>query len=1075
MLSRSNSNAGDRLQRAKSTSSAHTPSSGHHHTTTSIDPFVTRQQAEAAAVEAFHRARPYQDTAFQDYRPVPPKPQRRRSRVSGRAEGGHFEEARLERQRSTSTKDNSANLRPLRARPLQSDSTKKTNEEVSTVTRKRPVIPPNTNKSASQYDQSSSLPSSSRHTKKSQSDYTDGSPVPRHSSVLKERASTLQLRTPQPERSQGQSSSIGLGPSLHGQEAFSYEESQTPKGSIRETQTDAEILAIARDRCLQDFQQKKLRERKSFILAPFQKRRATNIQKSSKSSYDTSLPPFNYAQSGMPPPPSQPIETAPEAPIIPPRPEHKTRNFSDTLKGRFKKVFRKTSRAPSGMPAQHVEGKTFHFSISPPLSTPPTATEAESDPFVVADHNGHLPMPDIRADSASSRRSGGAQSTAKSRVTSWTNSTVAGTWSTRNDIEHQDVADEQGRLKRSNSVSTLRKARSFFGRPIQNRLRKPSKAQLQSSEESAGLYSALKERIEPSDSASQEANQGDSVGSRTSSALATLPSQQRTSSAAGSNSRRAPLTIRSVTPDPAAYKLDNLTPVTEVMSPDPSLPSGDRSRMEDEGSEPTPRSQLQRRPALKAPTPSKEQIERRLERSKNRWQSPLDELSPSPQMPTKTSKMDDNPYELRSLSRTLQQPIGTIDLPHHARVGEQAHSARQNILSPSVYSRGTDGASTRPSTPVDHGGMMITITGREVRSYSISPPKRRQPAERPVQASHDWRRWLSIEMNGWVGGSAPEDFKLPRAILKDSQAARAEGVEHENPGEASVASAGSHSAVPTMDVVRVGTTARRRRDSRSSSLMNEQYPLMDTGRDFSNGHKVLSGSPSRRCSTEQCRQPAVVRDNTPLVEDERPRSVITRPRIVTQHQSLAHLRSAANQQPALSSECKAQPALKENNAFAQPGTFGGTTGADLTNKAKLAYKPKSAFDIRANYKDSSTGKPKPIAVRRRTGHTDSVDILEDTTIQNISAGPYALPSPSTNHAGTNKENTPPSEANSLPVLSSSEWLAAGTTKKRDAKKVSNMHPAHRDRSASRYSPSRTGAATVTGGGTSPGQRLFQTA
>ena len=115
MLSRSNSNAAERLRRAKSTSSAHTTFSGHHRTSTSIDPFVTRQHAEVAAAEAYRRAWQAPEPAQSDGREARPAPQRRRSQKTGRTEGSHFEDARLGRRRSMSVKPQSKPSRPAAA------------------------------------------------------------------------------------------------------------------------------------------------------------------------------------------------------------------------------------------------------------------------------------------------------------------------------------------------------------------------------------------------------------------------------------------------------------------------------------------------------------------------------------------------------------------------------------------------------------------------------------------------------------------------------------------------------------------------------------------------------------------------------------------------------------------------------------------------------------------------------------------------------------------------------------------------------------------------------------------------
>lgn len=1072
MLSRSSSNAGDRLRRAKSTSSAHTSSSGLRSIPVSNDPFVVRQQAEAAAVEAFNRARSHRDSTYLDYRPVPPKPERRRSRVSGRAEGSHFEDARLGRRRSNSKKSdsragNSSRVQPLRRSDLASES----NGEESMVTRKRSVIPPNPNTSLG--NDAYALPSTSRNVRMPQAGHADGSPVPRRSAAVKGRSSTLQLQTPRLDRTSGYSSNGYHAPDIRYSEEVPVQAAETPKGSIQERQTDEEILAIARDRCLQGFQNKKLRERKSFILAPFQKRRATNIQKSSESSYDTSLPPFNYAdESLLPPPPPLPSEL--EIPTITVHADRKTRNFSESLKGRFKKVFRKASRAPSGMPAQHVEGKRFHYSTNSPLSTPTISHVQDEDPFTVAGDPCHLTGPDIKLDSASGRQSVAERSVAKSRVTSWTNSTVPGTWSTRPDEEYQGSADENGRLKRSDSVSTLRKAASFFGRPVKNKLRRPSKAELQSSEDSAGLYSALQERINPADTVIQNVSQDETLRSQTSSALATLPSRQQANSTVSSQSRWAAPTIRSVTPDPFAYKLDIPSPVTEVLSPDPiEQPAGEYSQKDDQY-EPTPRSHLQRRPALKAPTPSQELLARRMERSKNRWQSPLDELSPPAPTSTRVAMIEDNPYELRSLSSTLNQPPAGTDLPHHARVGEQRSAVRQDILSPSVYSRRTDGASPRCDTPVELGGTVVTITGHEVRSYSISPQKREQHVVRPVQGSREWRRWLSDEMNGWNNASTPEDFSLPKAIFTDATSARTGLDIAKQNSEQETPELRSRSVSPTLVAPPPDPRPQRpRRSSNRSSFMNERYPIIDTSRDLSDksmksGRRFSSRAESGTNSSEQTPKASVTGEDHTSADDVRPRSTTSRQRVVSKHQSIAHLESAARRQSTLSYTETSQDAVDIDNIAAKLVKSAEESSAQAEAKSKTSSRAKSAFNLRANYKSSSTGGAKPIAVRRKTENIENIHILEDSTIQNISAGPYASqPTVTTSTSSANKENTPPSEANGLLALSSSEWLGAGTSKR----KTSVVHPAYRSRSTSRYSPSRTGNTCAGPGGSSPGQRL----
>ena len=1081
MLSRSNNNAGGRIRGAKSTSSTHTASLGPKPVPPSSDPFVTRQQAEAAALEAFHRAQTQQGQTYQEHRAVAPKLERRRSRASGRIEGGHFEESRLGRRKSTSKRDDNAAPKPIRARPAQqSEVTNESNDEEKVIIRKRSVIPPN---SSTTYQYNYSLPSaSSRHVRKSQLGYTDGSPMPRNSSALKERRSTLQLSTPSAEPA-----NLRRGNSTRNYHAISHEavdtqSAQTPRLSIRETQTDEDIIALARDKCLQDFQQKKLRERKSFILGPFQKRKSSNFQRSIGSGYDTSLPPFNYADESLlppPPPPPPPLEV----PVVTIQTEKKTRIFSESLKGRFKKVFRRTSRVPSELPPQHIEGRHFHFAGTSPLSTPGVSNEKVEDPFTAAYDLPHLAVPETHPPSASDRNSVAGQSTTKSRVTSWTNSTAAGTWSTRPDEDQQESADEQGRLRRSDSISTLRKATSFFGRPIKNKLRKASKATLRSSEESTGLYSALQERMNPSDSARHTPQEEESVESKTSSDLATLPSQQRTDSSVGSRNRWPAPTIRSVTPDAVASKNDVLAPVTEVLSPDVTpQPSVGQLKGDEEQSDATPRSQLQRRPAIKAPTPSQEQIARRIERSKNRWQSPLDELSP-PAPRANRAAIEDNPYELRSLTRTLYEPVASNDLPHHAKVGEHPTEAREDVLSPSLYSRGTDGASPRPDTPAEQSGTVISIIGREVRSYSISPKRPEPPAAakpvRPshVRPSHEWRRWLSNEMSGWNSIAATQEFTLPKAVLDSTVSDNVDVTPASQQSELDVPAVKTDSSSPALEATPLDPDARRRKAKRRrSSFMNDRYPMIETGKTSSDksvkhSSRISSRVGSRQGSGEPSSGSSVNGRSEADAAKSRPSSVLTPGGIVSKHKSTARLQSAAGTQSGEEGSGGVQT---------QTGTDINTKSVNQENHEqrpteetmKVSNRAKSAFDLQANYKNNASSRPKPIAVRRKAETTNNILILEDSTIQSISAGPYASQPAVAPPTDANKENTPPPEANSLPVLSSSEWLAAGTTKNRDARKTSAVHPAYRNRSVSRYSPSKTpNPGSGGGGGGSPGQRL----
>ncbi|KAK3117865.1 hypothetical protein LTR53_000278 [Teratosphaeriaceae sp. CCFEE 6253] len=1057
MLPRTSSNAGDRLRRNKSTSSHHTASSGHQRSSTSTDPFAAKQHAEVAAVEAYNRAHRLDDRA---HGPAP-QLERRRSNTTGRVEGSHFEDARLGRRRSTSTKRESRGPQARRSQPqtVMENAGDHSGEE-RVVTRKRSVIPPSSATTQSQREHLYVPSTTSQRAHKSQSVYADGSPAPRRSVPLAQRSSTMQLdSTPIREHTDSHRDRL-VQVSAFSDTTATTSDATSPKPATREMQTDDDILALARDRCLQDFQQKKVRERKSFILAPFQKRRATKSFPLSDGAYETSLPPFNYAHDAVHAPLPPAAAALPIVPVTITKWDQKPRKASETLKGRIKNVFRKSVRAPSGLPLQHVEARHVYYDISEdaPLTVPHEAVDPFAT-FTQASLGAAEKETTIDAGCGSSQ---GQCSETASRVTSWANSTTAGTCTSRAGADHVAPAKERAGLHRSNSVSTLRKAKSFFENPGQNKLRRASKAELKGSEESQGLYSALQQRIRPAkrtptpDSATVIDGQTASRQSRVPCELLSVPSQQQ---AVSLSTRYSTPTIRSVTPDSRRFMQRICSPVEEVLSPDvgvvPILSAQDHER-----------TLLQRRPPTKAPAPSQEQLQRRMEKSKNRWQTPLDELSPHPAR----ANMDENPYELRSLSQTHQQPQVRNDLLHHAKLPDPAHPLRRDMLSPSVYSRGEDGASPRPLTPVEAGGMLVTITGREVRSYSISPPKP-EAAPRPSQTSGQWRRWLSDEMHGIK--SAQEDFNLAQVFL-DADATltsrSASGKEDDGDIDARQTSISPPPELRSASMTnsprpQSATTGRPRTSSRRSSFMNERYPVVDTSRNSSTTSVVERKTYSRAGSSSE-----KVTGGLPGFESRGEKRASARPWVVTARASMAHMQSDPSNGLARACE-EATRDLTMSGALPGDAEVAAAPGNEATQtkaKTKKANRHRSAFELRANYNNTSTGRSTPLEIHRKPirDHHNSNNIMEDTTIRNISAGPYAShPLPSTVSAPTytrdknNKENTPPSEPSSLPACSSSEWLAAGPNKSR---RPSAVHPALRNhhRAVSRYSPPK-GTTTAT--------------
>lgn len=187
------------------------------------------------------------------------------------------------------------------------------------------------------------------------------------------------------------------------------------------------------------------------------------------------------------------------------------RHFSSTIKGRIKQVFRKATPAPV-LPA-----------------APPPSPDAQPLDTMPEDALPDYAPADVTMPSEAEPYTRPYSTSTRSRVTSWTNSTIAAVSSIRSRRpSHSYVSapepvlelNSRGLRKRSsffvNSVRSrtqidpmaepileensreLRKKGSFFGGPVRNRLHRGSKSELAgSSEESAGLYSALQKRIRP--------------------------------------------------------------------------------------------------------------------------------------------------------------------------------------------------------------------------------------------------------------------------------------------------------------------------------------------------------------------------------------------------------------------------------------------------------------------------------------------------------------------------------------------------------------------------------------------------
>lgn len=832
MLSRSNTTASERARRARSIASMQ---AARQRSSATSDPFIVRQQAEMAATQAYRAAQLTEQPFCPDYRPAPPMLHRRRSQVTGRSEGSHLEDARLGRRRSTARREEKATpLARQRPRTEYLPAARKENE--NHAKRVTMMHPHPATRSTSR--NAGFAPVANGHHRDSPFAYSNGSPAARNASATPGLRSSLTAQTPRhTDKSYDDGISVTFTePQSYADRIKAENQTRSHRVSIRETQTDEEILALARDRQLQELQQHKVQERKSFFgsLQMLQKRNAPNSP--AGITYDSSLPPFNYADDSLLAPLPPPNDVAPPIPSLEAgvKPERKTRAFSTSVKGQFKRLLRKASRAPSGLTAQHTDVERHgHFVIDEGDSMNLQDSSVINDPFVVRS----LPVAVdstskellLSTNNRSSTSVDGESAANRSRVTSWTNSTTAGTSSTYANTASTSVADGHGRILCDKSNPSLRKKSSFFGRAVQNQLRKSSRADLKSSGESQALFSALRDRILPQDERLDQTESASSVASRTSSALSTLPSQKRVASLASSVHGKA-FTVRTVSPDSNLCHMQSMSPVVEASPEHDTAP--------DTADEQTPTAKHyghKGKPmAVLAAAPSPERIARRTQQSQARWKGALHATATASDGKITSAYEDDNPYELPSLSHNLHAELDsdTGGLPRHTKVSVSAAGVDERLLSPSVYSRATDGASPQPVTP-EHNGTRITVTSREIKRFDISPPKKHTlTAQQPIQASGEWRKWLSDEMTSLTEQNEVDSLNVPQNPVTTLATSTTECHSRDRAATTGTTGGGSQrrdSDTPTSDQPSKGRRdGRPRASSRRSSYMNDRYPMIES-------------------------------------------------------------------------------------------------------------------------------------------------------------------------------------------------------------------------------------------------------
>ncbi|KAF2732342.1 hypothetical protein EJ04DRAFT_337436 [Polyplosphaeria fusca] len=450
MLSRSSSDAGTRLRRSRSNATVH------HRPSIVLglpDPQVNKQQAVAAAQAAYGKVRV--DEMTEKIKSVDRRLQRTKSSASrkslGSQEGSHFppressrrsmQPARLgQQQKQQQQQSISRQIRPPTASGLEKFPAFLNTPLVQTSG------PPHAGLGANENARPSSQPRphqaglaysvNSQQIRKARSMYgasqiLTGSPLPR----TQVQASTY-LTTPA-------SSSSAPEQSLFSSRSHTIVPSSVPSPRVVVTVAQGESINDARDKFLQEHS-RSVRKKPSRFLAPFKKR-----QDKIKEKPDAPVVPpsasgeaFTRSQISVFEPPA---DTATDF-----RGPKERRSISNSLRDKFRKVFRRSSNPAVTLPNQQVEAQRDYFNYpsrgegSFTASRSPSCPRADSpvpspDPETLRRFTSRTPSSDVEQPASSAARSvsrnsarslhseGNTSQGTRSRVTSWGTSSVGGT------------------------------------------------------------------------------------------------------------------------------------------------------------------------------------------------------------------------------------------------------------------------------------------------------------------------------------------------------------------------------------------------------------------------------------------------------------------------------------------------------------------------------------------------------------------------------------------------------------------------------------------------------------------------
>ncbi|KAF2822842.1 MFS general substrate transporter [Ophiobolus disseminans] len=560
-----------------------------------------------------------------------------------------------------------------------------------------------------------------------------------------------------------------------------------------------ESVDKARDKYLQTFQDRSIKHKPSLFMAPFLKRQDKGKDKSKRLSSG-----FTSVSVSSQRTPNDSTADITLSDFIPQPDKKEKRSFSGSLKDKIKRVFRRTSKTSPNLPVQQIDASRDYFGGD--------AVDIEID------HSLHgIPGPDENVLQRARQRT----------PTTSTGDTLTQRAIKRLTVIHEAKDSIGSEADRIASISTKRKSLpagslAAFRDPM------PMEKLLEESSISVDpkrVFSALMKEIQTSKStdvtvetldrtpgaesdvfessktkslhaSGSELHSSASRDFRPSTATDQRPPSRRPPSATAQSTQGKASSIRTLG-RAIRSTIRTVTPGEHRSSPYPELSINVLGAMRGPGDEAEMSSSSpisEREDCITFNTgfvhqenyrnvfsPSASQIEKRVEKAKDRWKTPLDD-SENLHFPRET----DRTYSVANVAqrvvstkstRTTVEQIEATRNDTHAVHGPPTPSPRpiMSPLSPSVYSRNTDGISILPNDSVmsfngpndlerpHNGGSAVILTSGSVRSFVVGTPSLRHPSPHhhpdSPRFSRDWKAWLSHEVSS-MEFMSQEDLKI---------------------------------------------------------------------------------------------------------------------------------------------------------------------------------------------------------------------------------------------------------------------------------------------------------------------------